>query len=219
MESDESPPFFLIPHRRHGILWLYFTINSIIMDPIQGTTPPSNPSVTPATSKSKSPIILAVIGVIASVGVLGSLFSKKTDEPKTPGVNNAPQPSEREEVNEVETIPASPSAKQAPADIPSGQSYKDGSYESDGSYQSPAGPEKVHLAVTLKNGVVTDTSFSGISETPKSQMYMNNFNKNYKTLVIGKKIDEIKITQLSGSSLTPMGFSDALAKIAAQAKM
>lgn len=195
------------------------------MDQTQGTIPP-NPQTPPTPAKNKSLITLAVIGVIAAVGVLGGLFSKKSEEPKNSGINNPPpvdsekeQPAKREEVNEVETIPESPSAKQAPADIPAGQSYKDGSYEADGSYQSPAGPERIHLSVTLKDGVVTDTSLSGTSDAPKSQMYMNNFSKNYKPLVIGKKIDEIKLSQVSGSSLTPMGFNDALAKIASQAKM
>lgn len=178
------------------------------MDPIQGTTSPAAPS----PAKSKSPIILAIIGVIAAIGVLGGLLTKKSDEPKKPGVNNPPQPGQRKEVNNVNTIPE-------PASIPQGQTYKDGTYEADGSYESPAGAESIRLSVTLKDGTVTDTSFSGTSAAPKSQMYINNFSKGYKSLVIGKKIDEISLSQVSGASLTPMGFNDALAKIANQAKM
>jgi hypothetical protein len=40
----------------------------------------------------------------------------------------------------------------------------------------------------------------------------------YKQYVVGKKIDEVQLTKVSGSSLTPQGFNDALAKIKAEAK-
>lgn len=188
--------------------------------------PPTNSSM-PET-KSKLPMIAGVIAAVAAIGGYAAYVAKspeKNMEPESLSKQNLPTVPENEEsINDVETISeqeagTTPSAKMAPAVIPTGASYKDGSYEADGSYQSPAGPEKIHLSVTLKDGKITDTSFTGTSEAPKSQMYMSNFSKNYKSLVIGKKIDEIKLTQVSGSSLTPMGFQDALAKIAGEAKM
>ena len=37
-------------------------------------------------------------------------------------------------------------------------------------------------------------------------------------MVVGKNIDEVAITKVAGSSLTPKGFTDALEKIKADAK-
>jgi hypothetical protein len=43
------------------------------------------------------------------------------------------------------------------------------------------------------------------------------FAANYKTQVIGKKIEGLELSKISGSSLTPKGFNDALEKIRSQA--
>ena len=41
---------------------------------------------------------------------------------------------------------------------------------------------------------------------------------NVKTLVVGKKITDVKLDKVSGSSLTPKGFNDALEQIKTLAK-
>ncbi len=98
-------------------------------------------------------------------------------------------------------------------------SYKDGSYSATGDYISPGGPEEIKLTLTVKDGTVTDSVFLAQSERPISQKFQKQFSDGYKEYVIGKKIDEIQITKVSGSSLTPKGFNDALAKIKAEAKL
>lgn len=52
-----------------------------------------------------------------------------------------------------------------------------------------------------------------------SARFQDLFAQNYKPLVIGKNIDEVQLGKVSGSSLTPMGFNDALAKIKTQAQI
>lgn len=185
---------------------------------------------TSKTSKNRLPIIAGILGGFAILGVFANLASqragemnKKTEsDPSTATKEKAnvpaTSPTASLPTNSVETI-SPPAPKMAPAEIPTGATYQDGTYEADGAYQSPAGPEAVHLAITLKDGVVTESVFTATSEAPKSQMFQGQFIKNYKPLVVGKKIDEINLTVVSGSSLTPKGFQDALAKIAAEAKM
>jgi uncharacterized protein with FMN-binding domain len=96
-------------------------------------------------------------------------------------------------------------------------SYKDGTYTATGDYMTHVGSEEVTIGVTLKNNVITDTTFSGTPKFMMSQRFMDMFSANYKTLVVGKNIDDIHLGKISGSSLTPNGFNAALEKIKAQA--
>lgn len=96
--------------------------------------------------------------------------------------------------------------------------YKDGMYRVVGNYTSPGGPEHLDVNLTLKDGVVTAAEVTPQAILPMSQRYQAQFINGYKEFVIGKKIDAISIGKVSGSSLTPKGFADALAKIKSQAK-
>ena len=97
--------------------------------------------------------------------------------------------------------------------------YKAGKYTSEGEYVSPAGPEKVKVTVALKaDGTISDIEFVGETTHPKSKIYQGLFASGYKALVAGKKIDDVKLDKVSGSSLTPMGFNDAIEKIKTEAK-
>lgn len=96
--------------------------------------------------------------------------------------------------------------------------YKDGTYEMVGNYVSPGGPETVGATVTLANDIITDTTIEVQATRPTSKEKQEDFAANYKPMVIGKNIDEVVLTKVSGSSLTPKGFNDALEKIKAEAK-
>lgn len=97
--------------------------------------------------------------------------------------------------------------------------YKAGKYTAEGEYASPAGPEKVKVDLTLKaDGTISDVMFTGETEQPVSKKYQGLFSSGYKSLVMGKKIDDVKLDKVSGSSLTPMGFNDAIEKIKSDAQ-
>jgi len=96
--------------------------------------------------------------------------------------------------------------------------YKDGQYSVIGNYVSPGGPREVGVVITLKDGVITDSVFTGKAQDAESQRFQGEFADNYKPLVVGKNIDEVSLTKVSGSSLTPKGFNDALDKVKAEAK-
>ncbi len=95
--------------------------------------------------------------------------------------------------------------------------FKDGTYTATGDYNSPGGAEQIKVTLTLKDEVVTDATVVSLATRPESKLHQKEFIAGYKTQVIGKKITDISITKVSGSSLSPKGFMDALAKIEAQA--
>ncbi len=96
--------------------------------------------------------------------------------------------------------------------------YKDGTYSAVGTYRAPGGQESIDITVTLKNDIIVATSAVSGSNDGTSRRYQNMFISGYKALVIGKKINTISLDTVSGSSLTPQGFDNALTQIEAQAK-
>jgi hypothetical protein len=111
--------------------------------------------------------------------------------------------------------PSSPATSSSSA---SSVSYKDGSYSAKGEYESPGGEEGLLVKLTLKSDVVTASSAKSEAGDPEAQIYQQQFINNYKKLVVGKSIDNIKISRVAGSSLTSEGFNDALSQIKQQAK-
>lgn len=96
--------------------------------------------------------------------------------------------------------------------------YKDGTYTADGAYVSPGGPRDIGVTITLANGLITDTTTEVRATDATSKRLQQEFADNYKQMVVGKSIDEVNLTKVSGSSLTPKGFNDALTKIKTEAK-
>jgi uncharacterized protein with FMN-binding domain len=112
---------------------------------------------------------------------------------------------------------AAPAATNAaPAPMTKGN-YKDGTYTAVGHYTSPAGPESINVSVTLKGNVITDANVDPQATNNKSVYMQGAFISGYKAMVIGKNIDEVNLGNVSGSSLTPMGFNDAIAQVKTKA--
>jgi uncharacterized protein with FMN-binding domain len=96
--------------------------------------------------------------------------------------------------------------------------YKNGTYSAVGTYTSPEGQENITVSVTLKNGVIVATSATNGAHDGTSRRYQNMFIGGYQALVVGKSIDSVSLDRVSGSSLTPAGFNNALAQIKTQAQ-
>lgn len=96
--------------------------------------------------------------------------------------------------------------------------YKDGVYTAVGRYRSPEGAESIGVSITLKDGIVVDSTVTSNATDGKSIRYQGFFIGGYKALVVGKSLDAIKLTKVSGSSLTPGGFNNALEQIKVQAQ-
>ncbi|MDR3519923.1 MAG: FMN-binding protein [Candidatus Pacebacteria bacterium] len=115
------------------------------------------------------------------------------------------------------TIPTTPTTP--PVDTPKQTSvYKDGTYSATGSYMSPGGYDQIAVTVTLKNDIITSVSATPEAGDNTSARYQARFISGYQQYVLGKNIASVNLTVVSGSSLTPKGFNDALAQIKSQAK-
>lgn len=144
------------------------------------------------------PIGIVVIIVIAAIVLFTTQSSQETADTGTQNTAITQAPSENQTVTEA--------------------GYADGEYQAIGNYVSPGGPRQVNVTITLEDGVITDSVFVGGADDPTSQRFQGEFADNYKPMVVGKNIDEVALTKVSGSSLTPIGFTDALTQIKAQAK-
>ncbi|CAN5136084.1 hypothetical protein BH11ACT2_BH11ACT2_18630 [soil metagenome] len=100
----------------------------------------------------------------------------------------------------------------------SSATYKNGTYKASASYQSPGGNEDINVTITLANGVVTAVTTTTDGTSPDEVHYQGEFNKGIAGVVVGKKIDDLQVDKVGGSSLTSGGFNDALATIKSDAK-
>ena len=108
------------------------------------------------------------------------------------------------------------SSSSVTAVVPQG-SYADGTYQADGAYAAPSGAESIGVKLTLKKGVITDASVDEHAMGGRSRQFQDLFAQGFKEQVVGKSIDSVSLGVVNGSSLTPIGFMDALSKIKTQA--
>ncbi len=158
--------------------------------------------------KSSNGGLIAIIGiiVIVLVGVIG--YQTMTKQQSTTNQTQTQTPATQEQTAET-TQPTT-------GETTTG-AYKDGTYTAVGNYTSPGGQEEVDVTLTIANGVVTDSEFVSKATRPISKERQADFGAHYKDQVVGKSLDEIELGKVSGSSLTPKGFNDAVSKIKAEA--
>jgi hypothetical protein len=123
----------------------------------------------------------------------------------------------KEEPSAMKPVATTPETKETTSMMVA--DYKNGTYKATGNYVSPGGPETVGVTLTLAQNIITDVTFEPQAERPISQKMQEDFAAHYKSEVVGKSIDEIALGKVSGSSLTPKGFNDAISKIKVEAKL
>ncbi|MFE4542073.1 hypothetical protein [Arthrobacter sp. NPDC056727] len=133
-------------------------------------------------------------------------------------------PSAQTAAQETEPAPASSAPSVATgsgtASAPAGSSasgYKDGTYSADGNYRSPNGTETVGVQLTLANGTVSAVEITQHPSNPNTRKFQGEFADGIADQVVGKSLDEIKVSKVAGSSLTSGGFNQAVEAIKAQA--
>jgi uncharacterized protein with FMN-binding domain len=154
--------------------------------------------------------LLVLTFVIVGSAVVSS--GKSSPAMRVVAVDNTTQSSSTPTASPAST-PSTPTGSTT-----SSSTYKDGSYSATGSYDSPAGTESVKVSLTLASDRVTAATVVSEANDPTAASYQMNFISGYKPFVIGKDITAIKVSNVSGSSLTSIGFKDALAKIERQAQ-
>ncbi len=103
------------------------------------------------------------------------------------------------------------------AETPVDASYRDGSFQANGTYQSPNGSENIIVVLELQNDIVTDVEITVNPNNPTTANYQGQFADGIGELVIGQDIDTLDVTIVAGSSLTSNGFREALNAIKADA--
>ena len=148
--------------------------------------------------KNKStPVIIALI-VIVLVGIAVTLAATN-QQPKQTTVNETTQKA------------AAPTGDAA-------INYKDGTYTEKGRYASPGGGESIDVTVTIADDTITSASVTPNATSEQAKQYQGTFVSGYKSLVVGKDVDEVSLSRVAGSSLTSTGFNNALELIKADAK-
>ncbi len=112
---------------------------------------------------------------------------------------------------------ASDASDTAADDTAAAGDYADGTYEAEGSYTNPGGQSSVAVSLTLEDGTVT-----AVEVTPEasgtSLQYQQKFASGIADEVVGKALDEVSVSKVSGSSLTSGGFNAALEQIKSEAQ-
>ena len=166
-------------------------------------------------TKRKNPIVIwSVVALVIAVASYGVFKYIKRDTSATTTLVESPAVVPENKQIEV-TTPITPTTP-----TPTTSSiYKNGTYSSIGDYFSPGGDEQIGLQVTVEDDVIIDVKVESKATRPNAIKFQGIFISNFKPFVIGKKINDVHLSKVSGSSLTPGGFNDALAKIKAEAKV
>jgi hypothetical protein len=182
--------------------------------------------------KSRSSGNATVIGLVIVVAVLligagvwnysrnstaGTQTPSDTSLPTAVDTNTPITPVNTPATSTVPEVPATSTPVVVPKP-PVSTTYKNGTYSANGSYFTPEGQESIGITLEIKNDIVTIASASIQARDGQSKRYQQMFASGLNSVVVGKKVDQINLTRVSGSSLTPKGFNDALAKIKVEAK-
>lgn len=160
-------------------------------------------------AKQPNKILIGIIIVVILAGVTaGIVFFTRQQEAGAPSTDTP----------ETNTAPSTSNSTSSSTSQSTGN-YKNGSYQAVGNYQTPGGSEKITVKVTLgNNGVIESVDLERDPTTREAEEYQGKFVSGYKTQVVGKKIDDVRLSRVAGSSLTSDGFNQALESIKEEAR-
>jgi|GEM_PF-515556 len=163
-------------------------------------------------------VISGVIALGVLIGITSMIMKDKTPDPATVPPRQDTVPTDTATPNSDDTdsftTPTSPESTKVQS-----TTYTDGTYSASGTYKSPAGSEEVLVTLVVQNDTVLSSTFSATSDSGTSKNFQKQFADGYISQVVGKKLSDINVGKVSGSSLTAKGFNDALSQIKAQAKI
>lgn len=91
--------------------------------------------------------------------------------------------------------------------------YADGTYTAEGAYRNPEMIETISVTLTLEDDTVTDVAVTGDPIVPEARKHQAAFIDGIADAVVGRKLDELQVDRVAGSSLTGAGFNQAVARI------
>jgi uncharacterized protein with FMN-binding domain len=148
--------------------------------------------------KRINPAIIGIIAVVLIGIAAGGIYAAKSNQSST-DFSLASSPSNTTDNTTATTT--------------SNSTYKDGTYTATGSYSTPGGIETITVTATLAGNTISSVSADGSANGGDSAQYQSRFLSNYESLVVGKNINSVSLSRVSGSSLTSNGFNSALTKI------
>lgn len=149
--------------------------------------------------------LLGVAGIVTLAGCAGGTTSDAA----------APVPAE---TSAAPAATSAPSSSAATGSATTTGAYVDGTYEATGQYATPESVETVDVTLTLAGDTITDVSVTGDPQAAESKRYQSEFIGGIADEVVGKKLDEIAVSKVAGSSLTSGGFNNAVETIKSEAK-
>ncbi|MFJ6002665.1 FMN-binding protein [Arthrobacter sp. NPDC092385] len=155
------------------------------------------------------PLHKRVLTALAAVSILGAAGCAGAEATSPAAEQAAESPAQ-------ETTAAAPEATAAAT---ADQAYEDGTYTQTGSYQSPAGPEEVGVTLTLEADVVTAVEVEPMPDNPTTTMYQERFAGGISDAIVGRKLDDLAVDKVAGSSLTSGGFNEATDRIKSEAQL
>ncbi|MFF7683641.1 hypothetical protein ACFZA2_12870 [Microbacterium sp. NPDC007973] len=147
--------------------------------------------------------LLGVAGIVTLAGCAG-------------GTTDAAAPAETTAAPAASSTPSA-SASSATGSATSG-TYADGTYEATGQYATPESVETIDVTLTIAGDTVTAVEVTGDPQAAESKRYQSEFIGGIQDEVVGKKLDEISVSKVAGSSLTSGGFNAAVETIKTEAK-
>jgi uncharacterized protein with FMN-binding domain len=97
-------------------------------------------------------------------------------------------------------------------------SFKDGQYSASASYRVPHGSNTISVSLTVKDGKVTVVKNSQNYTDHESRSYIDSFESEISSAVVGQPLGSTNLSRVGGASLTTAAFNDALSQIASDAK-
>jgi uncharacterized protein with FMN-binding domain len=164
------------------------------------------------SQQNKSRIIdLIIIVLISTVATTGTVLVKGAQDSKIVSQPNI--------INNSSTTTTPTTTNSGPASTSSALTYKDGTYTANGSFYTPDGAEQIGVTVTLTSGNISSVKIDDSTiNNGTSLAYTERFINGINLVVVGQNIDSVNVGRISGASLTPMGFNNAIDTIKNNAK-
>lgn len=174
--------------------------------------------------------VAVIIAVLIPVAVIGAITFKQNDDDvavnngntsavtasTTTTTTNGGAASTKTTPSTTTTTPTT--TKTTPVATTTTTSYTNGTYTAVGQYNAPDGQQAITVTLTVSGDVVTAATVVPAATGQASRMWQEQFISGVQAQVVGKKLASLHLTNVSGSSLTPIGFNNAVNDIQNQAK-
>ncbi|MFZ1249342.1 MAG: hypothetical protein WAQ24_03390 [Candidatus Saccharimonadales bacterium] len=168
--------------------------------------------------QEKTYIVVGTTAVILAAGLGGGWLFLKPNRAQSsisaqPTNTAVATPVASAQANLQSTAPASTATTSATS-----SGYKDGQYTASTSYDVPHGSNSLSVNLTLADGKVTAVKVNNTYGDRESALYIDSFQGELRSTVVGKAIASLSPSRIGGATLTTDAFAQALDSIARQAK-